>query len=103
VAIQQGIFTELLGPDKSLYPLRVLEQTRADETLPFLFTFHGTDDRAVPWEGTKKFAKMWGDKFGSQSLYSHFASGDHGFGDTDPLGSDWLQKGLAGVTKAWLG
>jgi len=103
VAIQQGIFTELLGEDESLYPLRVLEKTRADETLPFLFTFHGTDDRAVPWEGTKKFAKMWSEKFGSQSIYSHFASGDHGFGDKDPLGSDWLQKGLAGVTKAWLG
>jgi acetyl esterase/lipase len=102
VSIQQGIFSEMLGSDDSLYPLRVLEKTRADETLPFLFIFHGTDDRAVPWDGTKKFANMWREKFGEESIHSHFASGDHGYGDQDALNSDWLQKGLAGVTKAWL-
>lgn len=102
VAVQQGLFTELLGTDDSLYPMRVLKKTRADETLPFVFTFHGTEDRAVPWEGTRKFAEVWEAKFGEGSIFAHFGSGDHGFGDKEGLDADWMNKGLAEVTKVWL-
>lgn len=67
VAIQQGLFSKMLGDHESLYPLRILESTQFEDSiqrlragstdtkgLPHMFTFHGTDDRAVPWEGTRK-------------------------------------------------
>lgn len=102
VAIQQGLFTEMLGKDESLYPLRVLEKIKADETLPYVFTFHGTNDQAVPWEGTEKFANTWKEKFGDDSIYAYFAPGDHGLDTYETMETEWLKKGLDAVTKAWL-
>jgi acetyl esterase/lipase len=103
VAIQQGIFTEILGKDDSLYPLRVLEKAKADGKRPFLFTYHGTDDRAVPYTGTQEFARKWEEKFGKESIKATFEPGDHGFGDQDSLEEFWLKEGLEKVTSAWLG
>jgi acetyl esterase/lipase len=101
VAIQQGLFTDMFGRDDILYPLRVLEKTRLDK-VPFLFTYHGTDDRAVPFVGTQRFAREWEEKFGKDSITATFRPGDHGVGNQDSLEEPWLKKGLEGVTKAWL-
>lgn len=103
VAIQQGLFTEMLGKDDSLYPLRVLEKTRANERVPFLFTYHGTDDRAVPYAGTQRFAREWEEKFGKESIKATFRPGDHGVGNEDGLEEPWLVDGLERLTRAWLG
>ena len=102
VAIQQGIFTELFGRDDVLYPLRMLENAKVDGKNPFLFTYHGTDDQAVPYTGTQEFAKKWEKKFGKESIKATFGPGDHGFGDQDALEESWLKEGLEGVTSAWL-
>jgi acetyl esterase/lipase len=103
VAIQQGIFTEMLGRDERLYPLRVLEKTSKEAERPFLFAYHGTDDKAVPCAGTQEFARRWAEKFGKESVKATFMPGDHGVGDKDGLEEPWLKQGLEGVTRAWLG
>jgi acetyl esterase/lipase len=102
IAIQQGVFTEMLGKDDKLYPLRSLEKMKASERVPFLFTYHGTDDRVVPPAGTQRLAREWEDKFGVKSIYPPFRPGDHGVGDEDSLEEPWLKEGLDRVTKAWL-
>jgi acetyl esterase/lipase len=103
VAIQRGIFTDLFGRDERLYPLRVLEKIAGEASVPFLFTYHGTDDRAVPYVGTQLFARNWEEKFGKKSIKATFKPGDHGVGDQDGLEEPWLEEGLEGITKAWLG
>jgi hypothetical protein len=102
-AIQQGIYTEWLGQEDELYPLRVLEKMEGNEEMPFLFAFHGTDDTAVPDEGTRKLVKVWGEKFGVEKVHGSFQKGDHGFDGGEKLEAGWLQDGLKGVTSAWLG
>lgn len=101
VAIQQGIFTDMFGREEELYPLRVLEKAQAEGKSPFLFTYHGTDDRAVPYAGTQEFAKKWEEKFGKESIKATFKPGDHGVGDQDSLEEPWLKEGLEGITRAW--
>jgi hypothetical protein len=71
VAIQQGLFSKMLGLTESLYPLRTLEGKQFKDSVqrlmsanteakgvPYVFTFHGTEDRAVPWEGTRKVSQL---------------------------------------------
>ena len=102
-SVQHGEITRLLGDDDSLFPDRVLERVKSHQQMPFLFTFHGTEDSAVPWEETKKFLSSWHDKFGKESAIGKFEHGDHGFDGEATLETQWLQEGLIGVSKAWVG
>jgi len=100
--LQSGGFSGL-GKDDSLFPARVLEKLSGKENMPFLFTFHGTEDRAVPCGETQKFVGKWVEKFGKASVVGKFLEGeDHGFDGETKLEDGWLQEGLIPVTKAWL-
>lgn len=100
--LQQGVLTTMLGTDKYLFPLRVLEEIKQQEKMPFVFTFHGMNDRAVPHEGTEKFVRLWKEKFGEESIEGYFLEGDHGVDEHETLETEWLKAGLEKVTKAWL-
>lgn len=100
--LQSGGFTGL-GNDDSLFPARVLEKMSGEEKVPFLFAFHGTGDRAVPCEDTRRFVGKWVEKFGEGSVVGRFLEGeDHGFDVNAKLDDAWLQEGLVPVTEAWL-
>lgn len=100
--LQSGGFKGL-GDDDRLFPGRVLEKMDWGEKVPFLFAFHGTKDRAVPCEETRKFVGRWEEKFGVGSVVGVFREGeDHGFDVETKLDDAWLQEGLVPVTKAWL-
>lgn len=101
-AVQHGLFTEWLGAADELYPLRVLDKVPAGKKVPFLFTFHGTDDSAVPYTGTKLFVAQWQEKFGDDSVKATFMPGEHGVDVAHGLEEPWLKEGLDEVTKAWL-
>lgn len=100
--LQSGGFVGL-GDDESLFPDRVLEKLSADRKVPFLFAFHGTEDSAVPCEQTQKFVGKWEEKFGKESVVGKWEKADHGFDGETTLEEPWLQEGLTGVTKAWIG
>lgn len=99
VACQQGKYRELLGSDSKLYPMEVLKVAKQ---LPFTFIFHGTDDSAVPVEGSVKFAEAAKEKFGAEKIEFFSGPGEHGFDDEATLETPWMKEGLAKVTKAWL-
>jgi acetyl esterase/lipase len=100
--LQSGGFVGL-GDDDSLFPDRVLDKLSTNQKVPFLFAFHGTEDTAVPCEQTQKFVGKWEEKFGKGSVVGKWEKGDHGVDGETPLEEPWLQEGLTGVTKAWLG
>ncbi|KAF8848184.1 alpha/beta-hydrolase [Acephala macrosclerotiorum] len=103
VALQNGLFPQLMGTDDSLYPDRVLAKKSGDDKVPYLYILHGRDDTAVPCEQSVQFLKEWKAKFGEQSAIGEFQEGEHGFDGEAKLEDDWMQRGLAGVTKAWIG
>jgi acetyl esterase/lipase len=102
-ALQSGELSGLIGTDDALFPARILEKVQSGQNAPFLFTFHGTEDSAVPCEETKRFLSSWLEKFGPESGVGRFMSGDHGLDAEWNLETPWMKEGLVGVTKAWLG
>ena len=74
-----------------------------EEKVPFLFAMHGTEDSAVPAEETRKFTQAWEEKFGKGSVVAKFQEGEHGFDGHVEYEAPWLQEGLNGVAKAWIG
>ena len=97
--LQQGRIGELLGDDESLFPMKTVGKVKA---LPFTFIMHGKQDTVVPVEGTENFAKTAGERL-RESLHVEYRDGEHGFDADSGLDDEWLQRGLAKVTKAWLG
>jgi len=57
----------------------------------------------VPVEETEKWVGEWKAKFGEQSASLAVEEGDHGFDHDVKLETEWVKRGLEGVTKAWLG
>jgi len=102
-AVQGGRFKELLGEEESIYLDRVLNTVGEGEKVPFLFALHGKGDSAVPVEETEKWVGEWKAKFGEQSASLAVEEGDHGFDHDVKLETEWVKRGLEGVTKAWLG
>lgn len=102
VAVQQGMFTDMLGRADELFPLRVLEKVPKGRKGPFLFAFHGTDDSAVPYAGTQSFVAKWKERFGEASVKPTFRPGEHGLDTELGLEEPWLKEGLEAVTNAWL-
>ncbi|KUJ17425.1 alpha/beta-hydrolase [Mollisia scopiformis] len=103
VALQQGLFGELIGSDESLRLEKVLVKKSAGEKMPYLYIFHGKGDSAVPCEQSEQFLKEWKAKFGEDSAIGEFQEGEHGFDGESSLEDEWMQRGLTGVTKAWIG
>lgn len=103
LALQQGLFGEFFGQDERFLLDRVVKKKEAGEKGPFLFVLHGKGDTAVPCEQSVRFVKEWQDKFGEESATSEFPEGEHGFDVEASLDDEWMQRGLSGVTKAWIG
>ena len=99
--VQHKRFPEILGKDKSLYPLGVLKEQRS---FPPVFVFHGTEDRAVDVAGTRKFAEVVKDVLEGDKIMIKLMAGDHGFDSLEltTLEAPWLKEGLSLMTKEWL-
>lgn len=103
VTLQQGLFSQLFGEDDSFHPDRVLAKKSAGEKVPYLYVFHGKGDSAIPCEQSVQFVGEWQAKFGKDSATGEYQEGEHGFDGEVPLEAEWMQRGLSGVTKAWIG
>jgi acetyl esterase/lipase len=102
--VQQGLYRKLLGEEKFLYPLERVDDVGGQDVPPILI-IHGSEDSAVPVEGSEKWVEKAGTKFGDEKVALIVQPGEHGF-DTDPsvtLETPWLKDGLVRITEAWLG
>lgn len=97
--LQQGRFSEFVGSDPQLYPMKTIEMI---DRLPFIFIFHGADDSAVPVEGSQKFASRIRQRFSEEVVHIYVGPGEHGFDSTATLETDWLKVGLDKVSHLWL-
>ncbi|OMP85220.1 hypothetical protein BK809_0003888 [Diplodia seriata] len=92
---QHGRLGELLGGERELYPLEVLEdkmtmmmRRRCDAAgggnktsrflPPPLCVIHGTDDTVVPVQGSRRFCRAWEKTWRAQQLCDGRAIGDGG-------------------------
>ncbi|KAL1619593.1 hypothetical protein SLS54_006530 [Diplodia seriata] len=129
---QHGRLGELLGGERELYPLEVLEdrmtmmRRRCDAAgggkatsrflPPPLCVIHGTDDTVVPVQGSRRFCRAWEKTWRAQQLCDGRAIGDggavvklvlrpgeHGFEATASEEEDgWLREALGWVADRWL-
>jgi acetyl esterase/lipase len=102
--VQQGLYRKLLGEEKILYPLERVDDVDGQDVLPILI-IHGSEDSAVPVEGSEKWVEKARAKFGDGKVALIVQPGEHGF-DTNPsvtLETPWLKDGLIRITEAWLG
>ncbi|KAB2571388.1 putative carboxylesterase 15 [Lasiodiplodia theobromae] len=117
---QHGRLGELLGDERELYPLEVLEDLRrrgaGGARLPPLCIIHGTDDTVVPVQGSKRLARSW-EKTWQQQLAGGetrdrkcddavklvLRPGEHGFEAKASAEKDgWLRDALGWVADRWL-
>ncbi|KAI9847046.1 MAG: hypothetical protein M1838_001058 [Thelocarpon superellum] len=99
-AFQYGRIFFMLGLDKSLFPVEVLESVTS---CPPLFIFHGLDDTVVEVKGTKVFQEKFGNVLPNGKIMVKYEPGDHGFESKAALDTPWLREGLDWVTQEWLG
>ena len=97
--VQHDRFPQLMGRDRSLYPLEVVKSAR---TFPSLFIYHGTEDSSVDVANTKDFVAEVKKILDQDKLMVKLEPGDHGFDSTASLSTPWLKEGLDMVAKHWL-
>ena len=90
----------MLGDDRSVYPLEMLESVKG---FPPLFAYHGRDDSAVEVEQTEVFVKRLKEVWPEGKVLVRYERGDHGFDKLVGLETPWLKEGLEFVTWEWLG
>ncbi|KAF2090553.1 alpha/beta-hydrolase [Saccharata proteae CBS 121410] len=100
-AFQHGRFGELLGQDRRLYPMERLEDMKGFKMPPMLI-IHGSEDSAVPVEGSENFVKQCKELQPDTEVKLVVQKGDHGFDGVNTLEDEWLSNALGLVTKAWL-
>ncbi|KAF7940549.1 uncharacterized protein EAE98_000676 [Botrytis deweyae] len=110
--VQRGRWTEIFKRDgeEGLWLEDVIENTDVKgegEKRPYLLTFHGTKDSAVPWEDTKELVEIYGKKFGEDRVKGIWREGmEHGFDgsiDEEKEEGKWLKEELEVVKREWLG
>lgn len=104
--IQNGRFLDIIGTERSLFPmLRIEDELKRDPTfrLPPMFILHGEQDSAVPVEGTRAFVQFMQRNVPDTQVILHTRDGDHGFDAPATLNMPWLKDGLAMIAKEWLG
>lgn len=108
--VQRGRWTEIFKRDgeEGLWLEDVIENVSAKEgeNRPYLLTFHGTKDTAVPWEDTKEWVEIYGKKFGEDRVTGVWKEGmEHGFDgsmDEEKGEGNWLREELEVVKREWL-
>ncbi|KAF7898865.1 uncharacterized protein EAF01_008078 [Botrytis porri] len=109
--VQRGRWTEIFKRDgeEGLWLEDVIENVdeKEGQKRPYLLTFHGTKDTAVPWEDTKELVEIYGKKFGEDRVKGIWNEGmEHGFDgimDEEKGEGKWLQEELEVVKREWLG
>ncbi|TGO47519.1 hypothetical protein BCON_0274g00070 [Botryotinia convoluta] len=109
--VQRGRWTEIFKRDgeEGLWLEDVIENVdvKEGEKRPYLLTFHGTKDTAVPWEDTKEWVEIYGKKFGEDRVKGVWREGmEHGFDgfmNEEKGEGKWLQEELEVVKRGWLG
>ncbi len=107
IAVQQGLFADFLGPDKSLYPMAALGDLAVKEgSLPPIFIFSGRKDSAVECKGTERFVEVLREKMPGVEVRVELVEGkEHGFDLMAKLEEeewDWLKEGVEWVASKWL-
>lgn len=97
--VQYGRYPGMLGGDKSVYPMEMLESVKS---FPPLFIYHGTDDSAVEVEQTEVFVKKFRKVLPDANVLVRFEHGDHGFDAPVGMEVPWLKEGLDFVKGDWL-
>lgn len=97
--VQTGRYLEMLGGDARLQPFKNLEAFRGD--LPFIFTYHGRQDSAVPAEGTERWEELLRKVRKDGKWKVSYADGEHGLDADATLETPWLKEGLEEVEKYW--
>lgn len=98
--VQYGRYPEMLGSDKAVYPMEMLDTVKS---FPPLFIYHGTDDSAVEVRQTEAFVERFASVVPGGKLLVRYERGDHGFDAPVGLGAPWLREGLDFVEGEWLG
>lgn len=96
---QQGRVQDFFGRDESLFPMIVMEKL---DDVPFMLIMHGSDDTAVPVQGSYDFEEAAKKKFGPGKVELVVQPGEHGFDGEATLETPWLKEGLEKVTTLWL-
>ncbi|KFY47981.1 hypothetical protein V495_01705 [Pseudogymnoascus sp. VKM F-4514 (FW-929)] len=98
---QQELFPRYYGTDDKHDAFKLLEKAN---DLPYTFIFHGSEDSAVPVDGSIEWVAAAENRLGQGKVKLHIEQGaEHGFDDETPLETPWLQEGLKEVTENWLG
>lgn len=98
---QEDLFPKYYGNDERHDAWKLLE--KADD-IPYTFIFHGSEDSAVPVDGSIEWVAAANNILGRGKVNLHIEQGaEHGFDSETPLEAPWLQEGLKEVTKNWLG
>ena len=108
--VQKGRWTEIFKRDggEGLWLDEIIEDLDVrEEKRPYLLTFHGTKDTAVPWEDTEEWVEIYGKKFGEDRVKGVWREGmEHGFDtsmDEEKGEGERLQEELEVVKREWLG
>lgn len=107
--VQQGLVEELLGGERALYPIDLLDDGMIKGSqLPPLWILHGKQDSAVLIEGTKRFLEKLREVAPDAAVHTSFEDGDHGFdghapgdGKAATLDTPWVAEGIKFVEKYW--
>lgn len=97
---QHGIIGSYYGTDPKHDLWKLLEGAAV---IPPTLVLHGSDDSAVPVEGSVRWVEAAKKKFGEKVKLHIEAGGEHGFDNFVPLETPWLQQELVEITAQWLG
>lgn len=98
---QQELFPRYYGTDEGHDAFKLLEKA---SDIPYTFILHGTEDSAVPVDGSIEWVAAAKNNTGQGKVKLHLEQGaEHGFDGETPLETPWLQEGLKVITENWLG
>lgn len=97
--VQYGRYPEMLGDERSVYPMEILESV---ESFPPLFIYHGREDSAVEVQQTEVFVGKLKEVLPEGRVLVKYEHGDHGFDAPARLETPWLKEGLEFVSVDWL-
>lgn len=100
--VQNGCVLEFLGNEAELFPLERIARSRPG-LFPPTVVLHGSEDTAVPVEGTRAFVDALRRVDPGIDFHVVIKPGEHGFDAAETLEAPWLAEVLEFVSRAWLG